>query len=54
MFILNEYNEIKRRDIVFTKRTIINKESRFHRINYNNVAYFSLHYVLFFSKDKLS
>ncbi len=54
MFILNKYNEIKRRDIVITKRTIIDKESRFHYINYNNVAYFSLYYILFFSEDKLS
>ena len=54
VFISDEYNKIKYRDIVLAKRTAVDKESRFHCISYDNVAYFSLHYVLFFSEDKLS
>ncbi len=54
VFISDEYNEIKHRDIVVAKRTAVDEESRFHCINHDNVAYFSLHYVLFFSEDKLS
>jgi len=54
VFISDEYNEIKHRDIVVAKRTAVDKESRFHRINHDNVAYFSLHYVLFFSEGKSS
>jgi len=54
MFISDEYNEIKHQDIVVAKRTAVDEESRFHRINHDNVTYFSLHYVLFFSEDKLS
>ncbi len=52
--ISDEYNEIEHRDIVVAKRTAVDEESRFHCINHDNVAYFSLHYVLFFSEDKSS
>ncbi len=52
VFISNEYNEIKYQDIVFAKRTAVDEESRFHCINHNNIIYFSLHYILFFSEDK--
>ncbi len=54
VFISDEYNEIKHQDIVVAKRTAVDKESRFHHINHDNVAYFFLHCVLFFSEDKLS
>ncbi len=43
MFISDEYNEIKHQDIVVAKRTAVDEESRFHRINHDNVTYFSLH-----------
>ena len=54
VFISDEYNEIKYQDIVLAECTAVDEESRFHCINYDNVAYFSLHYVLFFSEDKLN
>ena len=54
VFISDEYNEIKHQDIVVAKCTAVDEKSRFHRINHDNVAYFSLHYVLFFSEDKSS
>ncbi len=54
VFISDEYNEIKYWDIVLAKCTAVNEESRFHRINHDNITYFSLHYVLFFSEDKSS
>ncbi len=54
VFISDEYNEIEHRDIVVAKRTAVDEESRFHRISHDNVVYFSLHYVLFFSEGKSS
>lgn len=54
VFISDEYNEIEHQDIVVAKHTAVDEESRFHRINHDNIAYFSLHYVLFFSEDKSS
>ncbi len=54
VFISDEYNEIEYQDIVLAKCTAVDKESRFHYVNHDNVAYFSLHYVLFFSEDKSS
>jgi len=54
VFISDKYNEIEHRDIVVAKRTAVDEESRFHRISHDNVAYFSLHYVLFFSEGKSS
>jgi len=54
VFISDEYNEIKYQDIVLAECTAVDEESRFHRINHDNVTYFSLHYVLFFSEDKSS
>jgi hypothetical protein len=54
VFISDEYNEIKYQDIIVAKHTAINKELRFHCINHDNAAYFFLHYMLFFSEDKLS
>ncbi len=54
VFISDEYNEIKHWNIVVAKHTAVDEESRFHHINHDNVTYFSLHYVLFFSEDKLS
>ncbi len=43
VFISDEYNEIKHWDIVVVKRTAVDEESRFHHINHDNIAYFSLH-----------
>jgi len=54
VFISDEYNEIKYRDIVLAECTAVDEESRFHCINHDNITYFSLHYVLFFSEDKLN
>jgi len=54
VFISDEYNEIEHQDIIVTKHIAVDEESRFHHINHDNITYFSLHYVLFFSKDKLS
>jgi len=54
VFISDEYNKIEHQDIVVAKRTAVDEESRFHYINHDNVAYFSLHYILFFSEGKLS
>jgi len=54
VFISNEYNKIKHQNIVVAECTVINEKSRFHCINHDNITYFSLHYVLFFSEDKLS
>ena len=54
VFISDEYNEIKHWNIFVAKHTAVDEESRFHCINHDNVAYFSLHYILFFSEDKLS
>ncbi len=54
VFISDEYNEIEHWNNVVAKCTTVDEESRFHCINHDNIAYFSLHYVLFFSEDKLS
>jgi len=54
VFISDEYNEIKYQDIIVAECIVIDEESWFHCINHDNITYFSLHYVLFFSEDKLS
>ncbi len=54
VFISDEYNKIKHWNIVVAKHTAVDEESRFHCINYDNITYFSLHYVLFFSEGKSS
>jgi hypothetical protein len=47
-FIPDEYEDRSFRDIVIAERREDGAEPCFHTINYNNAAYFPLHYVLLF------